>query len=79
MVTSGVYRYIRHPLYCSLLLGIWGAFLKRPSPLAGAVAAAGSLFTVATAKVEERQNLSNFGAEYQMYRSRTKMFVPFIA
>ena len=79
LVTSGVYRYIRHPLYCSLLLGIWGAFLKRPSQFAGAVAVAGSLFTVATAKVEERENLKKFGADYQMYRSRTKMFVPFIA
>lgn len=79
LVTSGAYRYIRHPLYCSLLLGIWGAFLKGPSQLAGAVAAAGSLFTVATAKFEERENLKKFGAEYQMYRSRTKMFVPFIA
>ena len=79
LVTSGVYRYIRHPLYCSLLLGIWGAFLKRPSQFAGAVAVAGSLFTVATAKVEERENLKKFGADYQTYRSRTKMFVPFIA
>ena len=79
LVTSGVYRYIRHPLYCSLLLGIWGAFLKRPSQLAGAVAVAGSLVTVATAKVEERENLKKFGADYQTYRSRTKMFVPFVA
>jgi len=43
------------------------------------VAAVGSLFTVATAKVEERENLKKFGAEYQTYRSKTKMFVPFIA
>ena len=78
LVTTGVYRYIRHPLYCSLLLGIWGAFLKRPSQLAASVAAVGSIFTVATAKIEERTNLTKFGAKYQVYRSRTKMFVPFI-
>jgi len=78
LVTSGVYRYIRHPLYCSLLLGVWGAFLKRPSQLAGAAAAAASLFTVATAKVEEWENLKKFGAEYQAYRGKTKMFLPFI-
>lgn len=78
LVTGGAYRYIRHPLYCSLLLGIWGAFLKRPSWLAGAVAAAGSVFTVATATVEERENLEKFGTEYRTYRSKTKMFVPFV-
>ncbi len=78
LVTSGVYRYIRHPVYCSLLLLIWGAFLKRPSSLAGAVAAVGSLFTVATARVEERENLEKFGTEYQAYRSKTKMFIPFV-
>jgi len=78
LVTRGVYRYIRHPLYCSLLLGIWGAFLKQPSRSAGAVAAVGSLFAAATARVEERENLGKFGAEYQTYRSRTKMFIPFV-
>ena len=31
LVKQGVYRYIRHPLYSSLLLLGWGIFLKRPS------------------------------------------------
>jgi len=32
LVTSGVYKYIRHPLYSSLLLLTWGMFFKLPSP-----------------------------------------------
>ena len=31
LVTTGVYRYIRHPLYGSLLWLTWGVFWKRPS------------------------------------------------
>ena len=31
LVTTGVFKYIRHPLYCSLLLLAWGAFFKNPA------------------------------------------------
>jgi protein-S-isoprenylcysteine O-methyltransferase Ste14 len=31
LVTTGVYRYIRHPMYSSLLFLAWGAFLKSVS------------------------------------------------
>ncbi|MGE5074003.1 MAG: methyltransferase family protein, partial [Anaerolineae bacterium] len=31
LVTDGVYRYIRHPLYSSLFLLNWGIFFKAPS------------------------------------------------
>ena len=31
LVTSGIYKYIRHPLYSSLLLLAWGAFFKAPT------------------------------------------------
>ncbi len=35
LVTTGVFRYIRHPMYASLLFLGWGVFLKRPSWIAG--------------------------------------------
>jgi hypothetical protein len=31
LVTTGVFKYIRHPLYSSLLLLAWGVFFKHPS------------------------------------------------
>ena len=78
LVQSGAYRYIRHPLYASLLALAWGAFLKAPSWLAAvlAVVATGALYL--TARVEERENVRNLGAAYAEYMRRTRMFVPFI-
>jgi len=78
LITTGVYRYIRHPMYGSLLLLCWGFFFKQPS-LAGcilAVIASGLL--VATARTEEIENIRYFGEEYREYMKRTKLFVPFI-
>lgn len=78
LITQGIYRYIRHPLYSSLLFLAWGAYLKHIS-LYGTIAV---LFATAaliiTAKMEERENLSSFGPEYATYIKKTKMFVPFI-
>ncbi len=78
LVEVGAYKYIRHPLYGSLLYLAWGAFLKRPSLESGALVLAATGFLVATAKVEERENREKFGAEYAAYVKRTRMFVPFV-
>jgi protein-S-isoprenylcysteine O-methyltransferase Ste14 len=78
LVTAGAYRYIRHPLYASLLLLDWGAFLKDPSWAGAALALAASLFLYLTARVEEQENLARFGEAYREYMQRTKMFIPFL-
>ena len=78
LITIGAYSYIRHPLYCSLLLGGFGAFLKAFS-IAGFVLLiilAGSVFV--TGKIEEAENLKKFGEEYRKYMKRTKMFIPYL-
>jgi protein-S-isoprenylcysteine O-methyltransferase Ste14 len=78
LVTTGTYRYIRHPLYSSLLFLAWGIFFKAASWLGGLLAVAATLFLVATARVEEAENLRFFGEEYRDYMQQTKMFVPFL-
>jgi protein-S-isoprenylcysteine O-methyltransferase Ste14 len=76
LVTMGAYNYIRHPLYTSLLLIDWGIFFKRTTWLSGSLALAISAFLIATAKVEEKENLARFGEEYSRYSKGTKMFIP---
>jgi len=78
LVTVGIYKYIRHPLYASLLYGACGVFLKDPSLLGGILALATSTFAFATARVEETEMLLKFGADYTAYMKRTTRFVPFV-
>jgi protein-S-isoprenylcysteine O-methyltransferase Ste14 len=78
LVTNGAFRYIRHPLYSSLLLLAWGVFLKHPSLVGGGVVLGATAFLLATAKVEEAENIRYFGAAYRAYMQYTKMFIPFV-
>lgn len=78
LVTVGAYRYIRHPLYASLLLFGLGAFLKAPALPSLLVLIVLSAFVYATAKVEEGDNIAGFGEEYVEYMKRTKMFIPYL-
>jgi protein-S-isoprenylcysteine O-methyltransferase Ste14 len=78
LVTSGVYRYIRHPLYSSLLLLTWGIFFKAPGWLGLLLALATTLFLVATAKADEAECIRFFGSRYEAYMKQTKRFVPFV-
>jgi protein-S-isoprenylcysteine O-methyltransferase Ste14 len=78
LVTLGLYRYIRHPMYGSLLLLGWGMFFKSPSWLDGGLACLCTLFLQATARAEERENIDYFGDEYVKYLKRSKMFIPFL-
>lgn len=78
LVTSGVYRYIRHPLYSSLFLLAWGIFFKSPSWLGAFLVITASLFVFATARADERECTQFFGAAYREYMKKTKRFIPYL-
>jgi protein-S-isoprenylcysteine O-methyltransferase Ste14 len=78
LVDTGIYRYIRHPLYSSLLGLAWGVFFKSPSRLGGLLAGAATAALVATAKADEAECTRFFGPAYREYMARTKRFVPFL-
>ena len=78
VVEVGAYRYIRHPLYASLMLFGWGVFLKGTDMLSGALALTATIFWIAAARYEERFNIDRLGASYSEYMKRTKMFIPFL-
>jgi protein-S-isoprenylcysteine O-methyltransferase Ste14 len=79
LVTTGIYGYIRHPLYCSLLLLAWGIFFKLPSLPGGALAFVASVFLLFTALADEAECARFFGPEYAAYKQRTRRFIPFVA
>ena len=78
LVTTGIYHYIRHPLYSSLFFLTWGIFFKSISWLALMLAAISTIFLVFTAKADEAECTQFFGSAYQDYMKHTKRFVPYI-
>lgn len=78
LITTGVYGYIRHPLYSSLLFLAWGILFKDPSWIGALLALVATLFLAATARVEEAENIRFFGEVYRAYMKKSKMFVPFV-
>ncbi len=78
LVTSGTYRFIRHPLYGSLLLLAWGIFLKQVTVVTVPLVVIATAFLWLTARADERECLDYFGGEYAEYMKTTKMFIPFI-
>ena len=78
LVTSGIYKYIRHPLYCSLLLLTWGIFFKHITLTVATLTVTATVFLVFTAKADEAECIRFFGSQYQDYMKRSKMFIPYL-
>jgi len=78
LITQGIFRYIRHPLYSSLILLNLGIFLKDVSLLSTIACLISTGFLVAASKVEEKENHAKFGSAYEEYMVKTKHYFPFI-
>lgn len=78
LVDTGIFRFIRHPLYSSLIFVTWGIFFKNPDTETIIVAALSSIFLLLTALYDEKECVVYFGEKYVAYMKRSKRFVPFI-
>ncbi len=78
LIKSGLFRYIRHPLYGSLLFLTWGIYLKQTTMSLLVISVLSTIFLIITAKIEERENIRFFGDEYREFIKETRMFVPFL-
>lgn len=76
LVTGGIYAYIRHPQYTGFLLITLGMIFEWATiPLLIMWPILVFLY-YRLAKKEEQYMIEEFGYEYEMYRSRTGMFLP---
>ena len=78
LVTTGIYAYIRHPLYSSLFLLTWGIFFKALRLPSTALALVATTFLIATARADEAECIRFFGDDYKRYMGKTKRFIPFL-
>jgi protein-S-isoprenylcysteine O-methyltransferase Ste14 len=77
LVTHGVYRWVRHPMYLALLTYSVGQALVLPNWLAGpSYGVAMVLMFAFRLGPEERMMLEEFGNDYEAYRATTKRLIP---
>jgi len=77
LITEGLYRWVRHPMYLSLLVYSVGQALVLPNYVAGpSYGVAMVLLFAARVGPEERMMLEEFGKDYAEYMARTKRLVP---
>ena len=78
LIQTGVFKYIRHPMYSSLLFLTWGVCLKNPEPTLIIISILSTILLYVTAKIEEREDVKFFGDKYEEYIKKSKMFVPYV-
>jgi methanethiol S-methyltransferase len=76
LVTAGLYRHVRHPLYTAGLVFIWLMPLMTVNVLAINIAL--TVYVVIGAYFEERKLRREFGQEYADYATITPMFIPYL-
>jgi protein-S-isoprenylcysteine O-methyltransferase Ste14 len=77
LATSGVYRWVRHPMYTAVLLALLAAVLLDPRPWRFAVWLALAAVLLAKARREERFLAQRF-EHYASYRDRTWRLLPWL-
>ena len=76
LISSGPYRWVRHPMYSAVL--VWGAgfFLLSANLVIGLLFFATAVVAAARAAREEASLIEQFGDQYVAYMERTGRFLP---
>ncbi len=79
LITGGVYRYVRHPMYSAFFLWAIAQFFLLPNWVAGlsGIVGFGTLYTFRVGR-EEKLMLEAFGEQYRTYMQRTARVLPWI-
>ena len=74
IVTGGLYRFVRHPLYSAGLVFIWLTPVMTVNRLVLFLSL--TIYIIIGAYYEERKLKREFGKEYEDYQTRTPMLIP---
>lgn len=68
------YKYVRHPLYFGMLLGMWATPTMSVTHLLFAIGI--TIYAVIGTQFEEKDLVKEFGDTYKEYQSKTRMLIP---
>ncbi|MCL4551086.1 MAG: isoprenylcysteine carboxylmethyltransferase family protein [Bacteroidetes bacterium] len=78
LVTTRIYRYMRHPQYTGIFLFTFGWLVHWPSIVTLVLWPILIVMYAWLSKQEEKQALEEYGENYIVYAKRTKRFIPFV-
>lgn len=78
LVQTGMYQYVRHPLYFATIILILGLFLLIPTQKMGLVLFISYVYILVGYRLEERKLVMVFGEEYITYKKRVKALIPYV-
>jgi protein-S-isoprenylcysteine O-methyltransferase Ste14 len=76
LVTSGPYRWVRHPFYVVYLLGMTAVAIVLANWLVLLIGIPAFVLLAIRSRKEEANLLARFGDDYRQYRERTGAFIP---
>ena len=78
LVTTGINRIVRHPLYFGVILLLIGMVLVLPKWKNLIFAGVTVIYIIIGALLEERKLIAIYGNAYYTYRKNVKMLIPFL-
>ncbi len=76
LVTSGLYRWVRHPQYFGLFLITVGMLIQWPTIITAAMWPVLAVMYYRLARREEKEIETKFEGRYTEYKQRVPMFIP---
>jgi len=78
LIRTGIYRWVRHPMYLAALLIVTSTMLWQLAAISLALWVPSVVCFVLAAFSEDRFNARKFGDDYRRYKMKSKLLIPFL-